>query len=185
MNNGIVRCIHANLAVCKRSVEKRGRMNIVVLNGRLFTLPKISFMQISDSKNIMVCKFVLSVKEQKIQYEPINEEDNCIKEHIDFFECIAFEETANLLNHQHFCKGEKIIIRGQVKNFIFNDANRTPHFTNIIVVEQVEYGDADSIDISIAADLERTDAIFKEICKAGFLCVDEDDYYKIATFGML
>lgn len=160
-------------------------MNIVILDGRLFTIPKMSFLQVTDSRSIMVCKFVLSVKEQKMQYEPSDEEDrdSCTKGDIDFFECIAFEETAKLLKC-HFCKGEKVIIRGQVKNFIFEDANRTPHFTNIIVVEQVECGDSGSIDISIAADLKKTEANFKEICKAGFLCVDEDDYYKIATSGM-
>lgn len=163
--------------------RKDVRMNVVILNGRLFTLPKISFLQITDSRSIMACKFVISVKEQKMQFGPVGEENTDVERNIDFFECIAFGEAASLLN-RHFCKGEKVIIRGQVKNFTFHDANRTPHFTNIIVVEQVEHGDSGSIDISIAADMKETDTIFKEICRAGFLCVDEDDYYKIATSGI-
>ena len=157
-------------------------MNIVVLNGSLYTFPRISFLQIAE-KSIMACKFVICVKNFKSENkETPTEEHGSEKENVDFFECVAFEHAAKLLNRP-LVKGAKIIVQGQMRNFAFEDVNKTPHFTNIVVVEQVQYSDSNHTDLSVVADLKETDIIFSKICNAGFLCIDEDDYYKIATFG--
>lgn len=129
----------------------------------------------------MVCKFVICVKSRKPEYEEMpNEERDCAKENVDFFECVAFGHAARQLGRP-LLKGTKVVVRGQMRNFMFYDANNTAHFTNIVVAEQVEYRDLNNNDLSVMADLKENDIIFNKICSEGFLCVDEDDYYRLAT----
>lgn len=69
--------------------------------------------------------------------------------------------------------------------------NGTKHFTNVFLAEQVEFGDTTaafekgsgkkkSIELSVVSDLKMIFNTYKKVCENGFLCIDEEDYYKIA-----
>jgi len=79
--------------------RKDVRMNVVILNGRLFTLPKISFLQITDSRSIMACKFVISVKEQKMQFGPVGEENTDVERNIDGRHMITDDPVNIMVTH--------------------------------------------------------------------------------------
>lgn len=165
-------------------------MNNSIVCGRIMTVPKLSLIQL-DGRSIYACKIVIAVNDGAYEYSDATE----YKENkVDFFECVAFESAAKMIN-SHFVKGSKIICMGKFKNHIFEDVNKTKHFTNILLIQQVEYGDTQAMlskytskkkasDISIVSDLKELDDIFDSICKYGFLCVDEDDYYNIAMMNM-
>ena len=161
-------------------------MNMVILNGRLCTIPKITFITI-NGENICCCKFVVAVEDSQISLSDSSDK-YC---RTDFFECIAFDQTAKMIG-DNFVKGSKIVLSGKMKNFIFKDSNNTVHCTDIVLVNTVEFGDTSSalngltsangkLDTSITSDLRQMDRHFKDICDKGFLCIDEDDYYNIAN----
>lgn len=158
-------------------------MNMVILNGRLCTIPKITFITI-NGENICCCKFVVAVEDSQITLSDPSDKS-------DFFECITFDQTAKMIG-DNFVKGTKIVLSGKMKNFIFEDSNNTGHCTDIVLVNTVEFGDTSSalnslmssnskLDTSITSDLKQMDRHFRDICDKGFLCIDEDDYYNIAN----
>ena len=157
-------------------------MNLTILNGRLCTIPKLSIIQIEDER-ICACKFVIGVTDFTDWQDVQNEDD------IDFLECIAFDRSAKMIN-DNFMSGSKIVVRGKLKNVIFEDHNFTTHYTNVLLVELAESGDtrADSdsmlhkqtMDLSIISEQKRLEQCYRNIKKRGFLCIDEDHYYDIA-----
>ena len=165
-------------------------MNLSVFSGRLCTVPKLSVIQLEDSA-ICACKYTIAVCDGLTDY---NEEEHYDANDVDFFECIAFEEAAQMINNS-FVKGSKILCRGKMKNHRFEDANRTTHFTNIFLTQCAEFGDTDSgirktsgkkrpIEMSVVADLKQLEYLYKKVCESGFLCLDESDYYNIAMMNM-
>lgn len=160
-------------------------MNKVILNGRLCTIPKISILTI-EGNNISVCKFTMAVVDSV--FDLVEGSDSDIIP--DYFECIAFDRAAcNICDN--FERGAKILISGKVKNFIFQDFSHTSHCTNVVVVDTIEFGDTSSavsrnsrneaLNLSIVSDLKQMDRNFKLICEAGFLVLDEEDYFNIAN----
>lgn len=157
-------------------------MNLTILNGKLITEPKVSIFKMKDNKEIYACKFVIGVADDTV-------EEKDAAEKADYFECIAFEQAARKVIN--FSKGSQIIISGKMKNFSFEDINKTAHYTDIVLVEKAEYGDTESIlarkggekrgELPILSDLKKMEHMFWEICNHGFLCIDEDNYYNIAT----
>lgn len=152
-------------------------MNYSMFTGVLCTIPSVAIIPIGEREEIYICKFVICTCENvegKIQH--------------DFYECVAFENTAKAV-HDGFHKGVKINIFGKVKNFIFKDANNTAHFTNIVLAEHVEMGDypkeaTETGNTAVIAELKEMDRLYKEVCDNGFLCIDENDYYYIALNNM-
>ena len=78
-----------------------------------------------------------------------------------------------------------------IKNHFHEDCNGTKHFTQILVLSQVEYADSTSafdknadkrkaMDLSIHSNLDDVLAVYKMIVSHGYLCLDEDEYYRIA-----
>lgn len=152
-------------------------MNYGMFTGVLCTIPSVAIIPIGERDEIFICKFVICTSEY---FEG--------KSHCDFFECVAFEDTAKAV-HDGFHKGARINVFGKVKNFIFKDVNNTPHFTNIVLAEHVELGDdiselPETGNVSVIAELKEMDRLYKEVCDNGFLCIDENDYYYIALNNM-
>jgi len=134
-------------------------------------------------KQLFVCKFVIAVPDGAPEKKKYN-----------FFECIAFEHTARKINSS-FQKGAKIALMSKLVNHLFKDSNNTFHFTNILLVEHAEFGDTESAinkmnvdvklpDFAVFADLEEMEKAFNAVCEHGFLCIDENHYYNIASSNM-
>jgi len=164
-------------------------MNLQILNGRLCTEPKMSIFQLWE-QDIVICRFVIGITPGTYEQDA---KDN-ISNQFDYFQCITFGASARRIKNEFF-KGCKVVVVGKAKNYQFEDVNKTAHFTNIVLVDQIECGDtisainpttgrksfADMLTISNFKEMERD---FQIMCDKGFLCVDEDDYYKIATMNM-
>lgn len=160
-------------------------MNYGIFTGNLCTVPSVSIIPIREKEQIFICKFIICTS------EIIGDKKQC-----DFFECVAFENTAKAV-FDGFCKGAKINIFGKVKNFTFKDINNTAHFTNIVLAEHIEFGDSRQlatsetaknqqgvINFPVIADLEEMDRLYEAVCEKGFLCIEENDYYYIALNNM-
>lgn len=158
-------------------------MNNLTLTGRVCNVPKIRVLNVGG-KTINICNFTIAVA------DGLAPGDKYSQKNLDFFECVCFNESALALN-ANFIKGAKISCAGKLKNHFFEDANRTKHFTQVIVVLQVEYGDTASVfdknvdgrkavDMSIVNDFNEVMALYDLVCDHGYLVIDEDDYYKIA-----
>ena len=163
-------------------------MNYIFLTGVVCSVPKVTLVPMTGREPVYTCKLVVASLE-------INSETG--KKDYNFFECIAFEDTAKKINDCYY-KGAKINLFGRVRNFRFKDNNNSPHFTQIVLVEHVDFGESKSsqkngkektkdgmiYDFPIIADLKEMNDLFEKICDAGFLCVDERDYFNIASDNM-
>lgn len=160
-------------------------MNYGVFTGNLCTVPSVSFIPIKEKEQIYICKFIICTSEF------VND-----KKQFDFFECVSFEDTARTVCNG-FSKGAKINVFGKIKNFTFKDVNHTAHFTNIVLAEHIEFGDSSLPAVSeaskqpqgvikfpVIAELGEMDRLYEEVCRQGFLCIDEKDYCYIALNNM-
>lgn len=158
-------------------------MNQIMISGRVFNIPKLRIIQI-DGRRLTVCNFTVAVT------NGIEENDDYKASNIDFFECICFDEAAMQIN-ANFMKGSKITCSGSVKNHFFEDANKTRHFTNVLLLSYVEFGDTASAfyistnkkkqtDKAIILSYDKIAALFDLMCEKGYLCIDEDEYYRLA-----
>ena len=147
-------------------------MNMTVLSGRVCTIPKIKLLQIEEQQ-VSICLFTVAIVDGVFATQDYKMEET----NIDYFECVAFGEAAIMIN-ANFVKGSKIICKGRMKNHIFNDVNGTKHFTNVFVVRKK------SIELSVVSDLQMLFNTYKKVCENGFLCIDEEEYYKIAMMCM-
>jgi single-stranded DNA-binding protein len=161
-------------------------MNNAVLGGRICTVPKIRLIRLSD-KSINVCSFVLAVVDGVYDAGDGKALEN---KNLDFFECISFADVATMINN-NFVKGCKILLSGKFKNFCFADCNKTRHFTQVYVIDHVEFGDTESafkkdrgnnrtVECMIEANLKDVFNAYSDVVASGFLCVDEEDYYRLA-----
>ena len=162
-------------------------MNYTMTSGRMCTVPVVSILPLKVKEKVVqifVCKFVVAVPDGA----------STDKKKYNFFECIAFEQTAKKINSS-FAKGAKVVLMSKLVNHVFKDGNNTPHFTNILLVEHAEFGDTESAinkmnldvklpDFAVFADLEQMEKAFNNVCEQGFLCIDENDYYNIASSNM-
>lgn len=168
-------------------------MNVSIYSGRVCSVPQLKIIRLGDER-VCVCKYVIAVFENSFDYNAESDKDAYEEGKVDFFECIAFRDAAQMIN-DNFVKGSKISVMGKMKNHRFEDANLTKHFTNIFLVQQAEFGDTLSAmtkmsgkkknpELSIVSDLKELEQLFTKVCESGFLCVDENDYYNIATMNM-
>jgi single-stranded DNA-binding protein len=155
-------------------------MNLMTLGGTVCTLPKIKLLNIGNEYSVGMCVFSVATISENDKGESIS----------DFFECVAFGDVAKFI-YKNFVQGAKIICSGTMRNHFWNDSNDTKHFTNVMVISHAEFGDTDSvfhkyngkkksIALSIDADINEIYRLYQGVCEKGFLCIDEDDYYKIA-----
>lgn len=157
-------------------------MNNIILSGRVCSIPKIKLLPI-EGRSIGMCVFTIVVSD----FSFCDEENENKK--TDYFECVAFDAVAQQIS-VNFTKGSKIIVKGKMQNHFFTDVNQTKHFTQILVIEHAEFGDTESVfdknnkkkplDMVIAAEMKDVFKHYRSACENGFLCIDEEEYYKIA-----
>lgn len=166
-------------------------MNVTMIAGRLCTVPKIKLLEL-DKKTVRVCKIAVAVVNELFDSM---DEAALTEENVDFFQCIAFGNTAKMIS-DNFVKGARIVLYGKMRNHRFEDANAAKHFTNVLLIEKTEFGDTEAMvckisekrkhmDLSIMSDLKELYDLYDKVCMNGFLCIDEDDYYSIATSNMV
>lgn len=68
-------------------------MNSVILSGRICTVPKIKLLQI-EGKSVSMCVFTIAVAEMCCEFDNADP----VKNRYDYFECVAFENAARLIN---------------------------------------------------------------------------------------
>lgn len=136
-------------------------MNNVSLNGFVNSVPSITFLPIYSDSMVSVCRFVLVAGDAN---------------NYDFFSCIAFDSVAQKIVSK-FNKGTNISIKGKIKNYLFKDIDDAPHFTQIILIEQV----IDEDEILDFVDEEKISRLYEDVRKLGFLIVDEMDYFYLAS----
>lgn len=162
-------------------------MNFSVVSGRICSMPKSTVIMI-DGCQCFVCK--VSVAIENGDYN----NGKMVNKSLDFIETIAFDLPAQHIS-KHFSIGSKIMLSGILKNYMFTDGNGTAHYTDILVVNSAEFGDTESAlanvltkksnaDVTIRADMKHMEDMFAKACKEGFFCIEEDDYYRIATGRM-
>ncbi|MGO4970510.1 single-stranded DNA-binding protein [[Clostridium] aminophilum] len=156
-------------------------MNSVTVSGRICCVPKIRLLQMGG-KTVNVCNFTIASVDGMAEDELHNSQNT------DFFECICLNREAITINSK-FMKGSKILAQGKLKNHFFEDGNKTKHFTNVLLLTHVEFGDTasacdrdqnTSLDLSIESNVNDIKALYETVCDNGYLCVDEDEYYRIA-----
>lgn len=163
-------------------------MNLAIVCGRICSIPKSTVIMI-DGAQCFVCKFTIALENGEYCTS-----GKMVDKSYDFLETITFGSPAEHIS-KHFSNGSKIVTYGTLKNYKFNDANGTAHYTNILVINHVEFGDSQSAitnvltkksnaDVTIKADLKHMEDMFKRACEDGFFCIDENDYYRIATGRM-
>jgi single-stranded DNA-binding protein len=162
-------------------------MNCFFVSGRVVTEPTSAFIK----NDIFIVKFCISCVADYMQMK-----DQTFEEpNYNFFQCVAFGDVAKQIV-EYFEKGTKVSVQAVVENFLFKDSNGTPHFTNVLLVNQIEYNDnvAESFKLAprkknmdkvMVSELARIDELFKEVCEKGFLCINESDYYNLAISNMV
>lgn len=168
-------------------------MNSLIICGRICAVPKFVIINVG-SETVAVCKYVVAVSGPGLDYNVDIVKDVYDESKVDIFECLAVKRTAQMIN-DNFVKGSKILLKGRLKNYRFEDSNSTKHFTNIILTEQAEFGDTESAfhkivqknksaDLAIVSDLREVESIYERLCAEGLLCIDENDYYYLASMCM-
>ncbi len=165
-------------------------MNKALISGRICSVPITTVLTIGQEK-VPVCTFVISVKEKWTEYREGHE----INDSYDFFQCFSIGNLAKDLSNS-FVKNSKVGLYGRFKNFMFEDGVKTKHFTNIFVVEEIEYGDTKSYfscemvnkkknpDLSLENELQNIGHAYNQFVKLGFSAIDESDYYRL-TLAMM
>lgn len=162
-------------------------MNCFFVSGRVVTEPTSSFLK----NDIFIVKFCISTA---ADYMFLGGE-KVEKPHYNFFQCVAFGDVAKQIV-EYFDNGTKVSMQAVVENFPFKDSNGTPHFTQILLVNQIEYNDnatqsfklaprKKNMDKVMVSELSEIDSLYKDVCENGFLCIDESDYYNMAICNMV
>lgn len=158
-------------------------MNVVTISGRICNVPKLRVLKIKE-QTITICNFTLA------SMDGIAEADDHNVFNTDFIECVCFNSEALALN-ANFIKGSKINCIGKIKNHFHEDSNRTKHSSHVLILSQVEFGDSlsafsknsdkkKSLDYSITSNFSDILSLYNTVCDNGYLCIDEDEYYRIA-----
>jgi len=99
-------------------------VNSVILIGRLTRDPELKY----TTNSTAVCNFSLAVDKRKRD------------EGADFFECVAWQKTAELIA-QYLGKGRKCGIQGRLQSRTYQAADGTNRKVVEVVVESVEFLD--------------------------------------------
>lgn len=102
-------------------------MNQVVLKGRLSRDPEIRF---TSTNNKKVANFSVAVQRN---FKNANGEYDA-----DFFNCVAFAGTADMIE-KFFKKGQEILLIGRIQNRSWDDDQGVKHYATDIMVDRVEF----------------------------------------------
>ena len=101
-------------------------MNIVILKGRLSK--DVEIRTTPNNKNMATTTIVVN--------RDYKENDGSYK--VDFFNLIAFGNTAEFLN-KHFVKGQEILVNCKVQNRTYEDQSGQKRYTTDFIVNNVEF----------------------------------------------
>jgi len=97
-------------------------INQVILHGRLTEVPELRM----TKSNTKVVSITIAV-------------DRDTKEKAtDFFNCIAFEQTAELINN-YFTRGQEILINGRLQQEKYADKDGKNHSRTIVIANRVDF----------------------------------------------
>lgn len=111
-------------------------MNKVLLIGRLTRDPEIRYSQ----NDTAIARYTLAVDRFKRDAE----------QSADFIRCVCFNKTAEFAK-QYFHKGKKIAITGRIQTGSYMDREGQTVYTTDIVVENQEFCESQSRNVSSAA----------------------------------
>lgn len=97
-------------------------MNYINIMGNLTKDPNLSYT--NDGKAF--CKFTVAVN------HPWK------KDHTDFFSCIAFNKTAEIIG-EHFAKGRQIIVAGSIHQRVYDPGDGTKRHLWELIVERFHF----------------------------------------------
>lgn len=159
-------------------------MNFGMYCGKVVTVPEVKLLPLDTDKQAYICKFVLCTSRNSI---------DGIK--YDFFQCVAFDSAARTIS-ERFSKGIKVTAVGKFVNHVFKDENGTRHLSDVLLVEQMEFGDnvtlpfvrnTDPKDLEqpVSSEIKLMDEMFEEAQNKGFVCLNENDYFDIAASNLV
>ena len=132
-------------------------MNSIIIKGRIVADPELRQTQ----SNISVCRFRVAVNRS------FKEADGTTK--ADFFSCTAWRQQAEFIS-KFFKKGQEILVRGEMRNADYTDANGVKHYAMDLTVDKAEFcGSKNSSTTSAtpAADIPDLTNGFEEILSDG------------------
>jgi len=133
--------------------------------GRLTADPEMRYTQ----TNTGVARFTLAVdKRQKTQ-------DG--KREADFFNCTAFQQTAEFAN-KYFKKGQQVLIEGRLNNNNWVDKDGTKRYSTDIIIDQCYFADSkrsDSETSNYAPRQENSASVANGADAGGAYGLSEDD----------
>jgi single-strand DNA-binding protein len=91
----------------------------------------------------------------------------------DFFQCVAFGKTAEVLDRCNVNKGTKLLLWGEMQNNDFTDAEGIKHFRMQVLIEGFEFCESKSSGGSASADSSASDSLPSE--PSGFVPAVDDD----------
>lgn len=159
-------------------------MNLGIFCGKIATVPEVKVLPLDVDKHAYICKFVLCSSRDSI---------DGIK--YDFFQCVAFDSAAQTIS-ERFNKGIKVTAFGKFVNHVFTDENGTRHLSDVLLVEQIEYGDnvtlpfvrnteQKDLEKPVSSEIKIMDDMFEEAQNKGFVCLNENDYFDIAASNLV
>lgn len=107
-------------------------LNVITMSGRLTQSPTLQIKK-TDDKEIKFLRFSIACQRN---YKEPDGSYGC-----DFFDCIAWRGTAELISN-HFEKGQELIIKGELKTSIYTDKDNNKRKSVFINVEQVYFAGA-------------------------------------------
>ncbi len=102
-------------------------MNSIIISGRLCADPELR----QTPSNISVCRFRVAVNRS------YKEADGSTK--ADFISCTAWRQQAEFIS-KYFSKGSFIVVRGEMRNADYTDANGVKHYAMELYTDKIEFG---------------------------------------------
>lgn len=121
-------------------------MNKIILMGRLTRDPEVRYTAGDAAKSI--ARFSLAVdRKYKTDNGPTT----------DFFNCIAFEKTADFAE-KYLRQGTKVLITGRISNDNYTDRNGNKVYYVQVIVEELEFAESKKNSSSTEIEENQTDS---------------------------
>lgn len=106
-------------------------MNSIIISGRLCADPELR----QTPNNISVCRFCVAVNRS---YKEANGSTKA-----DFIRCTAWRQQAEFIC-KYFSKASFIVVRGEIRNADYTDANGVKHYAMELYTDKIEFGGSKS-----------------------------------------
>lgn len=116
-------------------------INKVIIMGRLTADPELR----QTTTGISSCNFTVAVDRG---YKSANGEKQT-----DFIRCQAWKQTAEFVS-RYFSKGRMIIVEGSMQNNDYTDKNNVKHYSFVVNVVSVHFGESKSADGQASAPVQ-------------------------------